>query len=46
MLGGAGGATGGVGVRVWNFRRVGVVTIDVPERERGIDFEHENATVA
>ena len=26
--------------------RVGVVTIDVPERERGIDFKHENATVA
>ena len=25
---------------------MGVVTIDVPERERGIDFKHENATVA
>ena len=26
--------------------RVGVVTIDVPERERGIDIKDENATVA
>ena len=25
--------------------RLGVVTLDVPERERGIDFKHENATV-
>ena len=26
--------------------RVGVVTIDVPEREHGIDFKHQGATVA
>ena len=25
---------------------MGVVTIGVPERERGINFKHENATVA